>query len=164
MSKEYKLLKKYPSLPKDWEVGMKVGLGDRNYGYSPCAGNYSDCKKLDNSEVENNSEFWEEVKEAILTTFDGVELFKGDNCWFIWLSDPCHGQSINEIYKCKVTPSQKDTFWSPTAVFFSSEISAKEYLKQNEKRYSLNDIKETVKKLGCLGTTLIQHLENEISK
>lgn len=61
--KEYKLLKKYPSLATDWEVGMKVGLGDRNYGYSPCAGNYSDCRKLDNSEVENNSEFWEEVVE-----------------------------------------------------------------------------------------------------
>jgi hypothetical protein len=58
MNKEYKLIQKYPSLPNDWEVGMVVGLGDRNFGYSPCAGNYSD-KKIDNNEVEKNGNFWE---------------------------------------------------------------------------------------------------------
>ena len=61
--KKFKLLQLYPSLPNDWKVGMEVGLGDRNYGYSPCAGNYTDYKKLDNPEVENNPEFWEEVIE-----------------------------------------------------------------------------------------------------
>ena len=57
----FKLKQKYPSLPKDWEVGMEVGLGDRNYGYSPCHGKYSDHRKLDNSEVEKSEEFWEEI-------------------------------------------------------------------------------------------------------
>lgn len=61
--KKYKLIQKYPSLARDWEPGMEVGLGDRNYGYSPCSGNYTDCRKLDNTEVENNPEFWEEVVE-----------------------------------------------------------------------------------------------------
>lgn len=59
--KKYKLVQKYPSLASDWEPGMEVGLGDRNYGYSPCSGNYTDCRKLDNNEVENNPEFWQEV-------------------------------------------------------------------------------------------------------
>ena len=60
--KEYRLKCIYPSLPKDWKVDMIVGLGDRNCGYSPCAGNYRDIK-LHNPEVESNPEFWEEVKE-----------------------------------------------------------------------------------------------------
>jgi len=59
--KKYKLIQKYPSLARDWEPGMEVGTGDRNYGYSPCSGNYTDCRKLDNNEVENNPEFWQEV-------------------------------------------------------------------------------------------------------
>ena len=42
----------------------------------------------------------------------------------------------------------------------TGEIAAKNYLRDNEKKYSLNDIKETVKKLGCFGTTLIKYLEN----
>ena len=46
----------------------------------------------------------------------------------------------------------------------SSEIAAKNYLRDNEKKYSLNDIKETVKKLNCFGTTLIKYLENEANK
>lgn len=57
----YKLVKKYPSLPKDWEIGMEIGLGDRNYSYSPCSGKYTDFRKLDNSEVENYPEFWQKM-------------------------------------------------------------------------------------------------------
>jgi len=60
---KYKLKKWYPSLPKDWEVGMEVGIGDRSYGnYSPCNGKYKDfyiCAEI----VENNPEFWEKVVE-----------------------------------------------------------------------------------------------------
>lgn len=58
MLKEYKLIKKYPSLPKDWEVGMIVGLGDRPALYSPCHGKYSN-KYLSDQEVENQTEYWE---------------------------------------------------------------------------------------------------------
>lgn len=60
--KNYKLIKKYPSLPSDWELGMEVGMGDRNWGYSPCFMNYFD-KCLETKEVENNPEFWELVEE-----------------------------------------------------------------------------------------------------
>lgn len=62
--KEYILLKKYPSLPKNWEPGMIVGQGDRgSFGkYSPCAGTYEDFY-LERTEVETNPEFWEEINE-----------------------------------------------------------------------------------------------------
>ena len=60
---KYKLKKWYPSLPKDWEVEMEVGIGDRSYGnYSPCNGKYKDfyiCAEI----VENYPEFWELVVE-----------------------------------------------------------------------------------------------------
>lgn len=60
--KKYKLLKWYPSLPRDWKIGMNVGMGDRNWGYSPTSSiEYDKC--LDNKEVENNPEFWEEIIE-----------------------------------------------------------------------------------------------------
>lgn len=63
MKDKYKLKKWYPSLPKDWEVGMEVGIGDRSYGnYSPCNGKYKDfyiCAEI----VENYPEFWEKVVE-----------------------------------------------------------------------------------------------------
>ena len=62
--KEYKLIKKYPGLPKDWEVGMIVGTGDRQGQacFSPCSGKYTD-KHIDHNDVINNPEFWEEIKK-----------------------------------------------------------------------------------------------------
>jgi len=76
MLKEYKLIKKYPSLPKDWEVGMIVGLGDRPALYSPCHGKYSN-KYLSDQEVENQIEFWEEVveKDYEILSFKATDKF-----------------------------------------------------------------------------------------
>ena len=66
MQKKYKLKRWYPSLPKDWEVGMEVGQGDRYDGlYSPCSGKYSDVRII-TSHVEKNSDYWQEVKEIKL--------------------------------------------------------------------------------------------------
>jgi hypothetical protein len=60
--REFKLIKKYPSLPSDWEVGMVVGIRDRNIDYSPCNSKYFDFR-ISNREVEKFPEFWEEVVE-----------------------------------------------------------------------------------------------------
>ena len=90
--------------------------------------------------VEPSSEFWEEVKEPILTTFDGVELFDQDIYYFIWLNKPAHGQEINKIYKKIVRPLEEDVSWSSDAVFFSTEESAEEYILMNKPILSLNDL------------------------
>lgn len=58
----YKLKKVYPGLPKDWEIGMEVGLGCRIYGYSPCNGKYTNWY-INNDIIKNNPEFWEKVVE-----------------------------------------------------------------------------------------------------
>jgi hypothetical protein len=60
--RKFKLIKKYPSLPTDWENNMEVGTGDRVLDYSPCSSKYFDFK-ISNREVENYPEFWEEIKE-----------------------------------------------------------------------------------------------------
>ena len=79
-------------------------------------------------------------KEAILTTFDGVELFDQDIYYFIWLNRPAHGQEINKIYKKIVRPLEEDVSWSSNAVFFSTEESAEEYILMNKPILSLNDL------------------------
>ena len=108
--------------------------------------------------------YLESMIKPVLITVDGVGLYKGDYYWFFWTKNPAHRQEINTIYKYRVTLLDSETSWSKNAMFFSSEIAAKNYLRDNEKKYSLNDIKETVKKFGCFGTTLIEYLENETDK
>ena len=74
-NKKYKLLKWFPTLPRDWEVGMELGVGGVNhYGnYSPCHCKYSDYYVAPNI-VENNSEFFEEIiqKECEILSLCGL--------------------------------------------------------------------------------------------
>jgi hypothetical protein len=59
--KKYKLLKKYPSLPDNWEIGMIVGLGDYpTLGYAPTSGLYHQMF-IPQNQVEKNPEFWKEI-------------------------------------------------------------------------------------------------------
>lgn len=60
--KQYKLIKKYPSIPSKWDIGMLVGIGDFNYQYSPCNGDYTNIY-IPKNEVENYPEFWELIEE-----------------------------------------------------------------------------------------------------
>jgi hypothetical protein len=66
---KYKLIKKYPSLPSDWEVGMVVGTGDR---YIPTAFSPFDCKYKDYyvpyAEVVYNPEYWEDMSLSTNTS------------------------------------------------------------------------------------------------
>lgn len=59
---KYILLKKYPSLPNDWEEGMTVGQGDRSMlsSFSPTNGKYTDSY-IDFDEITNYPEYWERL-------------------------------------------------------------------------------------------------------
>lgn len=103
----------------------------------------------------------EKYKESILTTEDGITIFEGDVHYYIWLKEPTLGQEINKIYKNATKSLHGDEKWLKDVVTFSTKESAEKYLKENEKKYSLNDIKEIVKKLDCFGTTLIEYLEKQ---
>lgn len=77
----YKLIKKYPGLPKDWEEGMLVGQGDRGVqgGYSPCNAKYSDNKRIPLDEVINNPEYWERIYEP---NYEVLSIAFGDDIYY----------------------------------------------------------------------------------
>lgn len=135
--KEYILKQKYPSLPNDWEVGMKIGLGDRNYGYSPCSGNYTDCRKLDNNEVENSEEYWEEIieKEVLLTTEDGVEIFEESQ--LIWDTSDINWDFLDTIpaihMKSIINTCSYRKAWA-------KKENAEKYIELNSPKYSVLDM------------------------
>lgn len=59
----YRLIKKYPSLPSDWEVGMEVKKHNETHNYfSPCNDKYKNFH-IHYGEVIHNPEFWEEIVE-----------------------------------------------------------------------------------------------------
>lgn len=107
---EYKLIKKYPSLPKDWEEGMIVGLGigDKRLPntFSPCNGKYKDYYVY-YKEVTNNPEFWEEVIEkeyeilSIRKTINDGEILKFKDGRNPYTGLEYTGGETSEIYSVK---------------------------------------------------------------
>ena len=59
----YKLIKKYPGLPSDWEIGMEI-TENMKYGYfSAVDSKYSNYFIANNNDMENTPEFWQKVEE-----------------------------------------------------------------------------------------------------
>lgn len=85
--------------------------------------------------------------EPILVTEEGVEICKGDSIYAVTNCFTLIYEPFIEF--CSFNYSK----------YFAKKENAEKYIRDNEKRYSLNDIKETVNKLGCFGTTLIEYLE-----
>ena len=69
--KKYKLIKKYPSLNDDWEVGMEV-YTNKSYYYKPLSEKYSE-KSIKIEEIEKNPDFWE-----YMPSFKIIKLTLGD--------------------------------------------------------------------------------------
>lgn len=139
----YKLVKKYPSLPKDWEIGMEIGLGDRNYGYSPCSGKYTDCKKLNNFEVENYPEFWQEViqKIIVIDTYNNSYYHKQPNGKFRY-----YGTTNQEKPVDSIEYTINDCEIGKKRYVFKNEIVQKDYeiLELSFKRSERPEIRSVV--------------------
>jgi len=142
---EYKLLKKYPSLPTDWEEGMIVGLGDRAQLYAPCNGIYTD-KRLGNPEVENNPEYWE-ITAFHYVTADGAVITNEEDLLYDTLD-----------YDKKSAHFSNITFFSQTQAkyaegitdrkFWKSKQVAEEYMIINIPAISISDI-IAMSAVGC---------------
>lgn len=91
--------------------------------------NKDSCYKIFSSEAQAKA-YEEKHRQPVLTTVDGVDLYEGDTYY-------CVNSSFN-IYKWVLYKN----LIQENVKIFSSEIAAKNYLKENEKKYSLNDIKE----------------------
>lgn len=74
--REYKLIKKYPGLPANWEEGMIVSRGDHRdkETYLPIKSKYTQIAIIYRA-VENFPDFWErQEKKVIFTTEDGRDI------------------------------------------------------------------------------------------
>lgn len=92
-------------------------------------------------------------EEESFKTFDGFEIKEGS--------------TVYAVDTCKLKFTKFDILIPKLFNFykiFAEKENAIKYIRDKEKKYSLNDIKETVNKLGCFGTTLIEYLENEKSE
>ena len=131
--KTYRLIKWYPSLPKDWKVGMEIGQGDDvpRY-YSPCSAvfkNYYAHK----DEIENNPDFWQEVDEVLFTTNDGVGIHIGDTIYEVYR------HSSNTLLVSKIMALSEHTIDECIAVFSTKE-KALEFIEDNQQKYSKKDM------------------------
>lgn len=137
-NKKYKLLKWFPTLPKDWEVGMELGVGGENcYGnYFPYHSKYSDYYVAPNI-VENNPEFFEEIteKDVFLITEDGVKV--NLKVEIHWVSNYVGGE-IKYLYATSLV--EPHLFILEDFKVFSSFETAQEWIVLNKPCLSINDV------------------------
>ncbi len=76
--KKYRLKKWYPSLPLEWkDNGIIIVEKYDNISYKKLL-EEGVFQIISSRDVENNPDFWEEVKQPLFVTEDGVEVFDGD--------------------------------------------------------------------------------------
>jgi hypothetical protein len=82
--------------------------------------------------VEPSSEFWERVKEPILTTEDNVDIFEGDDYYYLVEKDLCYHYVSSAD---KRFDSKKEGLLD-----FKYKENAEEYRLMNKPLLSLNDL------------------------
>lgn len=140
-NKKYKLLKWFPTLPKDWEVGMELKKEKYSQYYSNINKKYPEQFLLD-EEVENNPEFFEEIieKEVLFVTEDGKEIKTGGEYWYVVASDsaaiPWRWKALHDV--ANWTHEGMESKKPPLGYYqFSSEEKAQEWIVLNKPCLSL---------------------------
>ena len=131
--KTYRLIKWYPSLPKDWKVGMEIGQGDDvpRY-YSPCSAvfkNYYAHK----DEIENNPDFWQEVDDIITDADNSV------NCSVDYGVFKTYDNDTPDFSICTMISFTDDAIRGEKGVFKTKE-KALEFIEENQPKYSKKDM------------------------
>lgn len=121
---QYKLVKWYPSLHKYLKDGSIVSqIGDK-------FGNYfieNTTVSIPKDEVENNPEFWQEVKTPLFTTLDGVDVFEGyDYCVYDFGELKGTNSEIHKVNRA----SQTHTGDGVNRLYFSTREKAEEWVKK----------------------------------
>lgn len=80
----------------------------------------------------------ETKKQPLFKTFDGVDIFEGDEYFFIWLATPAQRQTVWTPYSAKAKKLNADESFSENAVFFSTANAVIEYIKKFQ-NYTYND-------------------------
>lgn len=134
--KKYKLLKWYPSLPKDWEAGKTMV----NQYQCEDTTNYVSkvpysCKFLGKMEVENQPEYW---AKYLFTTQDSINVYHGDIYYLV--------NSFKEIIKMhpKVhwSMSYADGAMFENQKTFSTKEAAQKYIDENDHQEKLKELQK----------------------
>ena len=121
--RKFKLIKKYPNSP---ELGYIIEIlpGTNMYFYNGSQICYSD----------EYPEFWEEIKEPILTTEDGYEIFEGDKVYFVEIGEYLHKG-------CEIVNSYKNNYiLDKDFKFFKTKENAEKYIYENKPEFSRKQI------------------------
>ena len=134
----YKLIKKHELMPSSLRVGDMISklngqwirvdaLFDRDgieRSFITTAINVTDAELL-------NPEYWELERQVLYTSYDGVDVYEGDRYYLL----NTNTGSITLLHATK-----KDCTLAHF-VIFSSKSSANDFIWQNKKELSYNDIK-----------------------
>lgn len=142
---KYKLIKCYPNSPKLGSVIMDTnpnnGAQDMWFEESWGKGGSQSFMLPKSTNPEKYPEFWEEVKEPLFITTDGVKIYSEDHAWIVY-----DNFTLSEgvfFTKVKMFDSLK---------YFSTKEKAESYIKENKPVYSkkqlLDKIEEIYKKLS----------------
>jgi hypothetical protein len=92
---------------------------------------YADKRFVLPIELIENSEDWEEIKEFILTTEDGVELFDRDFLYAVYTDFSIGKSFVN---------SKAVDYRNSSTKYFAKKENAEEYVLMNQKLLSLKDL------------------------
>lgn len=124
---KYKLVKKYPGSPNIGDTAeLDIELGDFRV-----SNNY--FQPISKKQIINYPEFWEEVKEPLFVTEDGVDVFKYDYFYYVSKYGICY-----KGYARELSATNKEF------KYFSTPEAAKKYIEQNKPRFSVKDIEEAL--------------------
>ncbi len=99
-----------------------------------------------------------EDKKPILTTHDGVDLFEGDKYF------PVHTRYFTNGAESTIKRCYKEcNYTHEDYIVFSTKEKAQEYIDWNQKKYSLNDIKDSFKRLSWQNSSF-NHVKKELNK
>lgn len=117
--KKFKLLKKYPGVPEDWEIGSIAEL-EKGFVYTYAVeGSYNYI--IGDVNYFSNEEFWEELK-PMFVSHDGVNIYNGDKTCVVNLG------SNNLIPKMDIYKGILEEY-----LYFSSLEAAEKYIDEQSK-------------------------------
>lgn len=131
----YKLIKEYPGSPTIGTIAKEDKI-DYVYYYLEKDSHTG----IGSSIIENNPEFWKKV-EKLFTTEDGIDIFEGDEYYFIVLNDILPNNWVIQRHRCDWNNQRKPALGK---VQFSTKQKAEEYIYLNKPRFSFKDMEKAV--------------------
>lgn len=129
--RKFRLIKEFPGSPRIGTVVLKGNSSDPNPELYGDEQNYFFFKVED---VENYPEFWEEVKNLLVVTYEGVKLYEGDTCYCT------HGNDDTTVREVVADSSNTFYYSIKDVPVFAKKENAEEYVLFRKPCLSLRDL------------------------